>query len=198
MREPLLEAGSPDPDLRATRGAQPVDVVELVRSKRFQHALLDMLDFALDRPGASKGDDEDRPPPDASAESPRATMARRLDKLHRRLARDAKRFAELSSVERHGVRKRLKRLRYLTEAVAPLFGKRAVARFLAALEPAQDGLGRYVDLVVASRLARDAAEAGDGRAWFNVGWLQAKEAGAVRRCSAALREAAEAGPYWDR
>jgi len=196
MREPLLEAGSPDPDLRATGDAQPVDVVELVRSRDFQHALLDMLDFALDRPSATEG--EARSPFDASAESPRATLARRLDKLHRRLARDAKRFAELSIVERHGVRKRLKRLRYLTELVAPLFGKRAVTRFLEALEPAQDELGRYVDLVVAGRLARDAAEAGDGRAWFNVGWLQAREAGAIRRCGVALREVAEAAVCWNR
>ena len=197
MREPLLEAGSPDPDLRSPRGGQPVDVVELVRSKDFQHALLDMLDFALDQPSGSE-DDDDRPMPDASAGSPRAAIARRLDKLHHRLARDAKRFAELSSVERHVVRKRLKRLRYLTELVAPLFRKRAVARFLEALEPAQDELGRYVDLVVASRLARDAAEAGEGRAWFNVGWLQAREAGAIRRCSVALREVADASAYWDR
>lgn len=198
LREPLLEAGSPDPDLRAPRGTQPVDVVELVRGKDFQHALLDMLDFGLDQPSASDEGDEDLPPPDASAESPRATIARRLDKLHRRLARDAKRFAELSSVERHGVRKRLKRLRYLTELVAPLFGKRAVARFLAALAPAQEELGRYIDLVVAGRLARDLAEAGDGPAWFNVGWLQAREAGAIKRCSVALREVAEASAYWDR
>jgi triphosphatase len=197
MRDPLLEAGSPDPDLRAPRGAQPVDVVELVRSKDFQHALLDMLDFALDQPSGSEGDDDDRPP-GASAEPPRTTIARRLGKLHRRLARDAKRFAELSSVERHGVRKRLKRLRYLTELVAPLFGKRAVVRFLQALDPGQDELGRYIDLLVAGRLARDLAETGDGRAWFNVGWLQAREAGAIRRCSMALRDVAEASAYWDR
>ena len=79
-----------------------------------------------------------------------------------------------------------------------LFGKRAVTRFLEALEPAQDELGRYVDLVVAGRLARDAAEAGDGRAWFNVGWLQAREAGAIRRCGVALREVAEAAVCWNR
>jgi len=198
MRQPLLAAGSPDPDLRAPRGSHPVDVVELVRSRRFQHALLDMLDFAVVPPGGDEADDRGRPPPDDDGESPRAAIARRLDKLHRRLARDAKRFAELSIVERHGVRKRLKRLRYVTELVAPLFGNRAVARFLRALEPAQDELGHYVDLVVATRLARDSAEAGDGRAWFNVGWLQAREAGAIRRCGVALREVAEASAYWKR
>ena len=48
------------------------------------------------------------------------------------------------------------------------------------------------------RLARDAAEAGDGRAWFNVGWLQAREAGAIRRCGVALREVAEATVCWER
>jgi CHAD domain-containing protein len=121
---------------------------------------------------------------------------RHLDKLHRRLTRDAKRFAELSTPERHGVRKRLKRLRYLSELVASWYDKRPVARFLRALEPAQDELGHYIDLVVATRLARDRVDAGDARAWFNVGWLQAKEAGAIRRCGAALRAVAAATPYW--
>ena len=196
LREPLREAGSPDPDLRAPPGAHPVDVVELVRGKDFQHALLDLLDFAVDTPSASGDDDDDSPHAFASDEPPRATIARRLDKLHRRMGRDARRFGALSNAERHAARKRLKRLRYLTELVAPLFRQRPVARFLQALEPGQDELGRYVDLLVAGRLSRELAEAGDGRAWFNVGWLQACEAQALRRCSAALREVADASPYW--
>jgi len=195
LRQPLRDAGSPDPDLRAPPGAQHVDVVELVRGKDFQHALLDLLEFAVDPQSASDRDD-DRDRRQAANEPPRAVLARRLDKLHGRLGRDAKRFVDLSNVERHAVRKRLKRLRYLTELVAPLFKKRSVARFLAALEPGQDELGRYVDLLVAGRLSRELAEAGDSGAWFNVGWLQAREAQAIRRCSAALREVADASPFW--
>ena len=198
LRQPLREAGSPDPDLHAPAGAQRVDVVELVRAKDFQHALLDLLEFAVDRPIESAQDVDCRAPPHPSEESPRVVIAGRLGKLHRRMQRDAKRFADLSEVDRHAARKRLKRLRYLTELVAPLFGKRPLARFLRALEPAQDELGRYVDLLVAGRLSRDLAEAGDGRAWFNVGWLQAREAHAIRRCSATLRQVADASPFWRR
>jgi len=171
------------------------------RVRESQRALLgggrkDLLDFAVDTPSASGDDDDDSPHAFASDEPPRATIARRLDKLHRRMGRDARRFGALSNAERHAARKRLKRLRYLTELVAPLFRQRPVARFLQALEPGQDELGRYVDLLVAGRLSRELAEAGDGRAWFNVGWLQAREAQALRRCSAALREVADASPYW--
>ena len=195
LRQPLVEAGSPEPDLRTPPAGPDVDPVALVRSTEFQHALLDLLAFALDRPNPSARN-EGRATGRGSDESPRAAIGRRLDRLHRRLARDAKRFAELSNLDRHGVRKRLKRLRYLTEMVAPLHAKRPVARFLKALEPAQDELGRYIDLIVATRLSRALVDAGDARAWFNVGWLQAREAGAIKRCAAALRRVAAATPYW--
>jgi CHAD domain-containing protein len=160
-----------------------------------QHALLNLLDFALDRPSPALRP-EGRATARGSDESPHVAIGRRLDKLPRRLSRDAKRFAELPELDRHAVRKRLKRLRYLTEMVAPLHEKRPVARFMKALAPAQDELGRYVDLIVATRLSRALVEAGDAGAWFNVGWLQAQEAGAIKRCAAALRAVAAATPYW--
>ncbi|HEV7576719.1 MAG TPA: CHAD domain-containing protein [Caldimonas sp.] len=197
LRQPLADAGSPEPELRALPADAAVDPVAVVRSPAFQHALLDLLAFALARQDSSPRDDAPRAHvAGADDESPRAVTGRHLDKLHRRLARDAKRFVELSTLERHGVRKRLKRLRYLSELIASLYDKRPVARFLRALEPAQDELGHYIDLVVATRLARDRVDGGDARAWFNVGWLQAKEADAIKRCSAALRDVARAAPYW--
>jgi CHAD domain-containing protein len=112
------------------------------------------------------------------------------------LRRDAKRFEELDEPARHRVRKRLKRLRYLSELVAPLYKRGRVKRFLDTLEPAQDELGRYIDLVVATTLAHEMIEGGDARAWFNVGWLKAQVPRAVERCGKCLRQVVDADPFW--
>ena len=120
----------------------------------------------------------------------------RLSKLQRRLRRGARDFARLDEPGQHQVRKRLKRLRYLAELVGPLYAGKKVERFLARLRPAQDALGAHVDLIVAARMARSAAEAGETPAWFNVGWLAAQQPDSIRRCVKALRRAAKAPRFW--
>jgi hypothetical protein len=40
------------------------------------------------------------------------------------------------------------------------------------------------------------AEAGESRAWFNVGWLKAQLPEAVKRCGRALGRVAAAKPFW--
>jgi CHAD domain-containing protein len=132
----------------------------------------------------------------ADADRPATFVARRLDRLHGQLRRDAKRFKDLAQAGRHRVRKRLKRLRYLGELVAPLYKSARVERFARALEPAQDALGSYIDLVVSTRLAHETIDAGDARAWFNVGWLRAQQPRAIERCGKRLREVVAADPYW--
>ena len=47
------------------------------------------------------------------------------------------------------MRKRLKRLRYLTEFSAPLFSARRIKAFGSALHPVQDALGLYKDELMA-------------------------------------------------
>ena len=181
----LAEAGAPEPVLRASAPARsPVDVV---RRADFQHALLDVLRELVSTTA---------PAIDAPADDARAAVGRRLDALHAALKKGAKRFESLSEDDQHGVRKRLKRLRYLAELVGSLYGKRPVERYLEALRPAQDELGHYLDVVVGIRLARERAEAGDPQAWFNVGWLSAQRPRCVKRCGKALRKAADASPFW--
>jgi len=184
MQQRLLAAGSPDPALHVGASTD-VDAVAAVRAPAFQHALLDLLEFVL-APAAAP----------SAGDGARRAIARRLDKLHKRLRRDGRRFAELDEPSRHAVRKRIKRLRYLAELVAPLYRQRRVERFLRALEPAQDALGRFMDLVVALALAHDVVARGDARAWFNVGWLKAQLPEAVERCAECLREVVDAEPFW--
>jgi CHAD domain-containing protein len=59
----------------------------------------------------------------------------------------------------HGARIRAKRMRYAAEAVAPVFGKRAVA-FAKAAADLQDVLGEHQDSVVARAWLREAASSG--------------------------------------
>ena len=199
MQRRLTAAGAPVASLRPGRGDDRVDPVAAVRAPAFQHALLDLLAFVLEpappasvtwRIGRRAGRVADPPP--------KREIARALARLHDRLKRDAKRFDRLAELDRHKVRKRLKRLRYLSELVGPLFAKGAVERFLGELEPAQDELGRYMDLVVATGLAEETIADGEARAWFDVGWLKAQTPKALARCRKALGRVADARPFWER
>jgi len=120
---------------------------------------------------------------------------RRLRKLHREVVRDGRRFEALDEALQHRVRKRLKRLRYLAECVAPLFGEHAVERYLKHLRPAQDALGAHNDAHVALALYRQATER-DPKAWFAVGWLQSQQGASAAVCRRALKEVAGAPKFW--
>jgi len=191
MEERLRAAGSPEPALRAPAQSSSGDPILWVRSPSFQHALISLLAFLIEPATA----DSAAPAGDARDEREH-TLAAHLHKLHARLSRDARRFDQLAETDRHRVRKRLKRLRYLSELVAPLYRGGLVRAFLKRLEPAQDELGHYMDLVVAIDLSKQSAEAGEARAWFNVGWLEAQLPDAVKRCGSALGRVASAKPFW--
>jgi len=196
MQQQLAAAGSPDPALRRALPTDAIDPVAIVRDRSFQHALLDLVGFLLEPVPAADPNDDAAGDAETSADAPGHVVARRLDKLHDRLKRDAKHFEQLDERARHRARKRLKRLRYLSELVAPMYKRGRVKRFLDPLEPAQDELGRYVDLLVATRLAHEVVDAGDARAWFNVGWFKAQVPRAIERCGKCLRQVVDAEPFW--
>ena len=90
----------------------------------------------------------------------KATVATRLQHLHRQVLRDGRRFDTLADERAHRVRKRLKRLRYLAELTPGLWPQKTVARFVAQLKPAQDVLGHHNDVSVAARMLREDAQHG--------------------------------------
>ena len=182
----LRTAGAPCVDLPAPMANEVADPVQTVRADNFQATLLALLDFALTEKPAEAG---------AGAADVRDVVARRLRKLHRQVVDDGKRFERLDETSQHRVRKRLKRLRYLTECVAPLFGARAVERYLKRLRPAQEALGAHNDAHVALGLYRQAAES-DPKAWFAVGWLQARQGESAVVCQRTLEQVAVARRFW--
>jgi inorganic triphosphatase YgiF len=121
--------------------------------------------------------------------------AQRLQAWHAQALRDAKRFDTLSDEQRHHLRKRLKRLRYAIEFSAGLFPRRAVERYLEALREAQEHLGEFNDVCVASAAYRPLA-AQQPQAWFAVGWLAARREATLAACSRALKRLRKARPFW--
>jgi triphosphatase len=186
----LLHAGAPVADFA---DAVSVDEDEqalggLVRGGPFQAALLQLMAFAY-------GGDP-RPGPHEHAHSAAlAVLCDRLTRMQRQVARDAKRFETMAFAQQHRVRKRLKRLRYVAAFLCPLYPQRDVAAWLKKVKPAQEALGRHVDLLTAAH--RFAAQASaDPRAWFAAGWLQAQTMDSTRESRKALERLARAEVFW--
>lgn len=110
----------------------------------------------------------------------------RLHRWRRAARRQAVDWTALDDTARHGLRKRIKRLRYLLELALPVLPPRRAARELAALRRLQEALGHWNDLL----LARAALPApADPAAAFVAGWL-------AREAVAADRDCAEAAAAW--
>ncbi|WP_431275321.1 CHAD domain-containing protein [Variovorax ureilyticus] len=189
--QPRLEAVG-GPPIAWAEATPPPDPVDVVRSAEFQNVLLALVAATL--PTETADGDED-PKPAVQPASARKHLRMRLSKLHRQVVRDGQRYETLEPAAQHRVRKRLKRLRYLGEFVAPLFGSRDAKRYLKKLEPAQDALGQHNDNAVAMAAYRDNT-AHDGRSWFAVGWLGARQPASAALCREALTEIAKAQPFW--
>ena len=190
----LLAAGGPPVDAPPSIPETPAPA-DVVRTPGFQAVLIAAIGFSAEEAGAGESGPDAQAPAHAEAEAAWAHVRARLDRLHRQARRAGKRFGRLSADERHRVRKRLKRLRYLAEFVAPLFGARRSARYLEALRPVQDALGAYNDQWLALDIYRQWT-AHDPRAWFGVGWLVADEAARLRACEEALTALRQARPFW--
>ncbi|SEA95295.1 adenylate cyclase [Variovorax sp. YR216] len=189
--QPRLEAVGAPPIDWADKVPPPAPA-DVVRNAEFQNALLGLVAATLPAEAADEDTAENPPAPPASARKP---LRKQLSKLHRQVVRDGQRYEALEPHAQHRVRKRLKRLRYLGEFVAPLFGSRAAKRYLKKLEPAQDALGRHNDNAVAIAAYRDNTPH-DGRSWFAVGWLSARQPASAAECRKALDEIAKAQPFW--
>lgn len=176
----IAAAGGPVVTLPGT--GEHVDAAGIVREPAFQAALIELIGFSLEH-GAAPG------------EKPVRVLRKRLERLHRKVAGAGRDFLELPPVAQHRVRKQLKRLRYLAEFSASLFGEHAVERYVSRLRPAQDALGLQNDEAMALERYRETA-ADDPGAWFAVGWLSARREPVARRCRRALKQIADAPRFW--
>lgn len=182
-----------DEDLRASGGpaiasadSPSASPQEIVGDGAFQATLIALMGFAATGASApAKPLPTGAHQPALDAHDTRRTARKALRRLHRKIVKEADGFSDLPAERQHGVRKRIKRLRYLAEFLAPALKGRGRA-FLRRLEPAQDALGRLNDEQVADGLYRKMARR-DPQAWFAVGWLAARRERTLAECQQALR-----------
>lgn len=184
----LQAAGAPPLPTRQddTTGLVAQAAQQIVRDAAFQEALVHLMAWTTHGLEANGG-----APEGLDARATRRLLQQRLRALHAQMQKGARGFAMRTPRAQHRLRKRLKRLRYLTEFVAPALDARS-ARFLESLQPALSALGRLNDERVAAARYRELAESGEPNAWFGAGWLAGRQAQSVAACAQALAHLAEA------
>lgn len=181
--QPLVEAAGGAP-LRVPPGFhEGIDPGERVRSARFQDAVLELLARA----------DSLR---QAGGPPARKLLRRRIGKLHEQVLRDGRRFTRLPPERQHRVRKRLKRLRYLSEFAQGVFGKKT-EDYLEAIKPMQDVLGQYNDEIMAQHMYQELV-GGEPGARFGVEWLRARQKSEAKACRKALAKLKSVRPFWEK
>lgn len=188
----LKAAGAPTVEMPL--GAQIESPMHVLRGPACNRVLLELLAFSIDVLPVRHAEP-------VAADSRRSghklvlLVPPLLNHLHRQIGKDARHFLTIDDPARHRTRKRLKRLRYSVEFVAPLFSSKVVARYLEPLRLAQDALGAFNDLTVAD-LAFRAQVKQDPRAWFVIGWLAARRGSRLQACAAALDRLSHADRFW--
>jgi CHAD domain-containing protein len=107
----------------------------------------------------------DAPPAGPLAATPIVQLAgERLRKRHQRVIRDGRAIGRKTPDEAlHRLRIQCKKLRYLLEFAAPIFGEDAIADLVSHLKGLQDNLGEFNDLSVQQEDLRQALDAIPGR-----------------------------------
>jgi triphosphatase len=171
----------------ADRAPTPqADPAAALRARGFNTAMLALIGFVLSAAEA---------PEVAPAPSMKARARQRLKRLHSQVSTQAAAFATLPDEARHRLRKRAKRLRYTLEFSAPLFGRKACARYLGELRRLQQGLGDLNDLALGAAWLEVQAPVDAGLAFVR-GWVAARREALVSQCAAALGALARARRPW--
>lgn len=194
---------------------------EVLRERASQTLLLDLLaachapagverererERENDSEGSAVGDStvvtlHDPKPEPQPAMVLRERLAQRLNRWHRQVVADTKRFAELDDAGRHRLRKRAKRLRYAVEFGAALFERRALKRYLQRLRALQERLGAIGDVVMAMQVygrERDPPGDIDPRSMFALGWLAGRREQLIAAAAPALKAFGKVERYWKR
>ncbi|BBK31992.1 CHAD domain-containing protein [Stella humosa] len=131
------------------------------------------------------------------ADQPVERFARRvLRRRRRQLFRSFDAAPPRTAEDWHRVRILAKKLRYATDAFAPLYARATTRPFRRALQEVQDSLGRYNDAAVADRLA-----AGLGQptaAAMVAGWTARQRVEQVRRFGRAWKSLRKCPTFWQR
>lgn len=121
-----------------------------------------------------------------------------LDKQWRRLTGVGSAIDHLPDDEFHALRLQGKRMRYLGELFAPLWGRKRAKRLLERLEAVQEQFGLANDTAVARALVAPLAPAaGEWATGVAEGWVMAKSSRARRQAERAWKKLLAAEPFWN-
>lgn len=94
------------------------------------------------------------PPGDVRPQHAKAWVEKILDQRWRKLSKCCRDFTKLNPAERHRTRIAAKKMRYVADACASLYGNKRTERFIAVLAALQDELGYTNDLMIGQQLLR--------------------------------------------
>lgn len=158
--DPIL--GAEDALLKAAKRGRDdawAKVVEAVASSRFTGLIIELGSLAardkIPLAYTAKRRHADAPAKDFAAEA--------LDHHRKKSMKLGAQLSELSTEQRHILRKRLKRLRYASEFFASLFPEDKTKPYLKALSALQDSFGALNDVAAAERLIAAMSAFGVGR-----------------------------------
>lgn len=182
-----------DERLRVARAASYDRALAAIDSMRFALFVLDCAEWVEIGDWRESRDEEVAALRDARA-SVLAAVA--LDRLNRKLRKDAKHLATLDPSARHHVRIKAKKLRYAAEFFAEAFGKHGKGhrrKFTAALERLQGALGDLNDLAVSGQTLLAATGEEDAASVLHAG---RKEARLLKKAVRACRDWRRAKAFW--
>jgi triphosphatase len=179
----LQQAGGPYIELPNITEENQIAVDESLRSSDFVNLMLALLQFVH------------QPVKNKKKSGLKKDIAKKLQKLHHQICKDAEQFLDLDIPSRHRTRKRVKRLRYSVEFVASLYPDKDVKRYLKDLKPAQESLGQYNDLMMAEVMFQNIVKRKQ-KAWFALGWIANEKKYILQQAKQHLDEYSKTDTFW--
>lgn len=179
----LQQAGAPFVQLPDAPEENSIPIDESLRSLDAVNLILALLQF-VHQPCATK------------QKTPlKKDIAKKLQKLHQQICKDADHFLELDIESQHRTRKRVKRLRYCIEFIASLYPGKELKNYLKDLKPAQESLGQFNDLNVAEAMFQDLVKRKQ-KVWFILGWIANEKKYILEQAQAHLDTYAKTDTFW--
>ena len=179
----LQQAGAPFVQLPDATEDNSIPIEESLRSIDSVNLILALLQF-VHQPYATK------------QKTPlKKNIAKKLQKLHQQICKDADHFLELDIESQHRTRKRVKRLRYCIEFIASLYPGKELKNYLKDLKPAQESLGQFNDLNVAEAMFQDLVKRKQ-KVWFILGWIANEKKYILEQAQAHLDTYAKTDTFW--